>query len=41
MTLQELKQLVQRSEATLVQDAIGVAALAVMLVIGLHLPLLS
>lgn len=28
----------QRTQATLVQDAIGVAALAVMLVVALHLP---
>ena len=34
----DLKALVARSEATLQQDAIGVAALMVMLVASLHLP---
>lgn len=34
----ELKALLSRTEATLVQDALGVAALVVILVAGLHLP---
>ena len=36
----QIKQITNRSEATLFQDAIGLAALTVMLVVGLHLPVL-
>ncbi|WP_268874352.1 hypothetical protein [Tropicimonas marinistellae] len=34
----EFKALIVRSEATLLEDAIGVASLMVILVAGLHLP---
>lgn len=34
----QIKTIAARSEATLLQDAIGAAALMVMLVVGLHLP---
>ncbi len=34
----ELKEVFQRSRSTLAQDAIGVAALMVMLLVALHLP---
>lgn len=37
-TLRQIKDLATRTEATLLQDAIGAAALMVMLVVGLHLP---
>jgi hypothetical protein len=33
-----LKALLARTAPTLVEDALGVAALAVLLVVGLHLP---
>ncbi|MFD0978557.1 MULTISPECIES: hypothetical protein [Tropicimonas] len=36
--LAEIKALLARSEATLLEDAIGVVALMVILVGGLHLP---
>jgi len=36
--LNELKSVIDRSSATLLQDALGVTALMVMLVVGLHLP---
>lgn len=38
MTLRTLKTIVNRSQQTLWEDAIGAAALVVMLVVGLHLP---
>lgn len=34
----DLKDLIARSQATLVQDALGAAALMVILLAGLHLP---
>ncbi|WP_262386503.1 hypothetical protein ROLI_023260 [Roseobacter fucihabitans] len=37
-TMSQLKSIAARSQATLLQDAAGVAALIVMLVVGLHLP---
>ncbi len=37
-TLRQIKDIAKRTEATLLQDAIGAAALMVMLVVGLHLP---
>ncbi|WP_299148301.1 hypothetical protein [uncultured Tateyamaria sp.] len=37
-TLHHIKQIATRAEATLLQDALGAAALMVMLVVGLHLP---
>jgi hypothetical protein len=37
-TLSHLKSTMSRAQETLLQDALGAAALAVMLVIGLHLP---
>lgn len=37
-TLRQIKSIATRAEATLLQDAIGAAALMVMLVVGLHLP---
>ena len=37
-TFRDILRTARRSEATLLQDAVGVAALAVMLVVGLHLP---
>lgn len=36
--LNDLKDVVNRSSATLLQDAAGAAALVVMLLVGLHLP---
>jgi hypothetical protein len=36
--LTELKSVIERSSATLLQDALGAAALMVMLLAGLHLP---
>ncbi|WP_282960701.1 hypothetical protein [Actibacterium sp. MT2.3-13A] len=36
--LTELKSVIERSSATLLQDALGVMALMVMLLAGLHLP---
>ncbi len=37
-TLRQIKEIATRSEAHLLQDALGAAALMVMLVVGLHLP---
>ncbi|KIN65184.1 hypothetical protein Z946_4084 [Sulfitobacter noctilucicola] len=37
-TFKTLKSIATRSQDTLLQDAIGAAALIVMLVVGLHLP---
>ena len=37
-TLKTLKSIVLRSQDTLLQDAVGAAALVVMLVVGLHVP---
>lgn len=36
--LKTLSQIAQRAPYGLVQDAVGVASLAVILVVGLHLP---
>ncbi|WP_256369761.1 hypothetical protein [Tropicimonas sp. IMCC6043] len=36
----DLKQIIDRSEATLLADALGAVALMVILVAGLHLPAL-
>jgi len=36
--MNEIKTSFHRAQATLLQDALGVAALAVMLVVALHLP---
>lgn len=35
---QQIKATVNRSSATLMQDALGASALVVMLMVGLHLP---
>ncbi len=40
-TLKEIHSIVLRAQPTLVGDAIGAAALVVMLVVGLHLPVLA
>ena len=37
-TLKTIKSIATRVASTLVQDAVGAAALIVMLVVGLHLP---
>jgi hypothetical protein len=37
-TMQMIKSIATRAESTLLQDAVGAAALMVMLVVGLHLP---
>ena len=37
-TITELKDICRRSQATLVQDAIGAAALGVILIVALHMP---
>lgn len=37
-TLRQIKDAAARADATLLQDALGAAALLVMLVAGLHLP---
>lgn len=37
-TLLQIRAIASRSHQTLVQDTVGVAALVVMLVVGLHLP---
>ncbi len=37
-TITELKTICRRSRATLFQDALGAAALGVMLIVALHLP---
>ena len=39
-TLRTLSQIAARADATLLQDAVGATALVVMLVVGLHLPVL-
>ena len=36
--LTQIKSILKSSHETLLQDAMGAAALAVMLVVGLHLP---
>ncbi len=38
--IQDLKNTIARCEATLLQDALGAAALTVILMAGLHLPAL-
>ncbi|XDA99727.1 hypothetical protein AB1M95_07430 [Sulfitobacter sp. LCG007] len=40
-TLREIKSVALRTRMTLLGDAVGVAALVVMLVVGLHLPVLA
>ncbi len=37
-TMRMIKSIATRAESTLLQDAVGAAALMVMLVVGLHLP---
>lgn len=37
-TLRQIREIACRAETTLLQDAMGAAALVVMLIIGLHLP---
>ncbi|CUH62491.1 hypothetical protein TG4357_00138 [Thalassovita gelatinovora] len=37
----EIKSIIDRSQDTLLSDAIGAAALITMFVIGLHLPLIA
>lgn len=37
-TLNDIKASYERSQATLLQDAMGAAALGVMLMVALHLP---
>lgn len=37
-TLRQIREIARRAEMTLLQDAMGAAALVVMLIIGLHLP---
>lgn len=37
----ELKNSILRSQATLAQDVAGLTALVVMLLVGLHLPLIA
>jgi hypothetical protein len=37
-TLTNIKKIATRSHTTLLHDAVGAAALVVMLVVGLHLP---
>ena len=39
--LKELKKSILRSQATLAQDAVGLTALVVMLLVGLLLPLIA
>ena len=39
-TFTTLKQIATRAQGTLLQDAVGAAALVVMLVVGLHMPTL-
>lgn len=34
----DLKSVLRRASPTLIEDALGAAALAVMLIVGLHLP---
>jgi hypothetical protein len=37
-TLRQIKTIATRAQDTLLQDAVGAAALMVMLLVGLHLP---
>lgn len=37
-TIKTLKNIAARSRATMLQDAVGMAALTVILLVGLHLP---
>ena len=37
-TLRQIKAIANRSQSTLLEDALGAAALMVILVVGLHLP---
>ncbi|QEW20624.1 hypothetical protein LA6_002823 [Marinibacterium anthonyi] len=39
--IKELKAAFHRSHATLAQDAVGMTALVVILLVGLHLPLIA
>ena len=39
--IRDIKEALHRSEETLLADTIGAAALVVMFVIGLHLPLIA
>lgn len=39
-TLKTIKAIAARSQATLLDDLVGVAALSVLLIVGLHLPML-
>ena len=39
--LQQIKTSLSRPHLTLAQDAVGLAALVVMLLVGLHLPLIA
>lgn len=39
--LNQIRFALHRSQATLAQDALGVAALAVILLVGLHVPVLT
>lgn len=39
--ISQIKSVIRRSQATLVQDAMGGAALVVMLVASLHLPIFA
>lgn len=36
--IRDFKAVLERSRATLAQDALGAAALTIMLLVGLHLP---
>ena len=37
-TLSQIKSIAHRAQDTLIPDAVGLAALTIMLVVGLHLP---
>ena len=39
-TLRQIKQIAENAQTNLLQDLVGAAALMVMLVVGLHLPVL-
>ena len=39
-TLRQIRQIAETAHGTLLQDAVGAAALMVMLVVGLHSPVL-
>lgn len=41
LMLTQIRTVLRRSQATLIQDAMGGAALVVMLVVSLHLPVFS